>query len=487
MFNLSDPSLLKTHSFINGSWTECASGRSADVINPASGTAIASVSDAGTTEAKLAIRAAEAALNGWRQKTASERSFILMRWHGLILENLEDLAQILTFEQGKPFLEARAEIQYGASFVQWFAEEAKRVYGDIIPHTKNGQRFLTLKEPIGVVAAITPWNFPNAMITRKVAPALAAGCTMVLKPAIETPLSAFALAELAQRSGIPPGVLNIVAGKDAPSIGKEFTKSPLVRKLTFTGSTAVGKLLMQQCAGTVKRTSMELGGNAPFIIFSDADLDQAVEGVMASKFRNAGQTCVCADRILVQSNIMEKFTEKLKAAVKSLRIGGGMQEGVSIGPLISSTAAEKANQIVHDAVQKGAEIITGGKIAANGNHFYEPTILKHVTPNMLAFTDELFSPIAPLTGFDGEEEAIELANDTPYGLASYVYTRDVGRCWRIAEALEFGMVGVNEGIISTEAAPFGGMKQSGNGREGSKYGIEDYLEVKYVCMGGLAH
>jgi len=480
---LKDSSLLHREAFVNNEWIAAGSARSFPVKNPADNEILAQVADCGVAETRRAVAAAEAALPGWRAKTAASRARILRRWHDLILENAEDLALLMTLEQGKPLAESRGEVRYGATFIEWFAEEGKRAYGDVIPPHQAGLRLLVTRQPVGVVAAITPWNFPNAMITRKVAPALAAGCTVVLKPSEETPLSALALAELALRAGFPPGVLNIVTGLDAPAIGRELTDSPVVRKLSFTGSTEVGKLLMRQCAGTVKKISLELGGNAPFIVFDDADLDAAVEGAIASKYRNAGQTCVCANRIFVQSAVYEPFLEKFILAVQKQKVGPGTEQGVSIGPLINAEALEKVTRLVGDASGKGARVLTGGH-PMQGT-FYEPTVLADVDAKMDIMHEEIFGPVAPVTRFDTEEDAVRMANDTPYGLAAYFYGRDVGRVFRVAEALDYGMVGVNTGLIATTVAPFGGMKESGIGREGSKYGLEEFLEVKYVCLGGI--
>ncbi len=480
---LKDSTLLRQSAYINGAWAGADSGRSFPVSNPASGAILTQVADCGAAETGRAIAAAETALPGWRAKTAAQRGAILRRWNDLILENVEDLALLMTLEQGKPLAESRGEVRYGASFIEWFAEEGRRVYGDVIPPHAPNLRVLVFKEPVGVVAAITPWNFPNAMITRKVAPALAAGCTVVVKPSEETPLSALALAELAGRAGFPPGVLNIVTGLDAPAIGQALTRSSVVRKLSFTGSTEVGKLLMRQCADTVKKISLELGGNAPFIVFDDADLDAAVEGAIISKYRNAGQTCVCSNRLYVQSGIYEAFLEKFTEAVQKQKVGPGIEQGVSIGPLINAEALEKVERLLGDAVKKGAQVLTGGH-ALQGT-FYEPTVLAGVQPGMDILQEEIFGPVAPVTRFDTDEEVIKLANDTPYGLAAYFYGRDVGRIFRVADALEYGMVGVNTGILGTAIAPFGGMKESGIGREGSKYGIEEFLEIKYVCVAGV--
>jgi succinate-semialdehyde dehydrogenase/glutarate-semialdehyde dehydrogenase len=481
---ISDKGLLKTNAYIDGQWADADSGATFDVLNPASGEVIAQVAKCGTVETRRAVEAAEKAQVGWKQKTAKERAALLRKWFELMMASQEDLAQILTAEQGKPLAEARGEIAYGASYIEWFAEEAKRIYGDTIPHPSNDKRIVVIKQPVGVVACITPWNFPNAMLTRKIAPALAAGCTVVCKPANETPLSAFAFAELAERAGIPAGVINVVAGVTR-EIGGELTGNPIIRKLTFTGSTEVGKLLIEQCAATVKRTSMELGGNAPFIVFDDADLDAAVQGAMICKFRNAGQTCVCANRILVQEGVYEEFALKLREALKTLKMGDGSEDGVNFGPLINEGAANDVMKFVDDAVAKGANVAAGGGRSDLGACFVEPTVLTDVSDDMRVFREEIFGPIAPLFKFRTEEEAIAMANDTEFGLACYFYSRDVGRIWRVGEALEYGIVGINEGIISNEMAPFGGVKESGQGREGSKYGLDDYLEIKYMCVGGI--
>ncbi len=481
---ISDQGLLKTQAYVDGKWIDADSGETLAVLNPATGDTIAEIAKCGTDETRRAIEAAERAQKDWRTRTAKERAAVLRKWFTLMVENLEDLAQIMTAEQGKPLAEARGEIAYGANYIEWFAEEAKRIYGDTIPHPSNDKRIVVIKQPVGVVACITPWNFPNAMLTRKIAPALAAGCTVVCKPANETPLSAFAFVELAERAGVPPGVINIVAG-DTREIGAEMTSNPIVRKLTFTGSTAVGKLLMQQCAGTVKRTSMELGGNAPFIVFDDADLDEAVKGAIICKFRNAGQTCVCANRILVQEDVYDAFTEKFMLAMTDLKLGNGADEKVNVGPLINEGAANDILDLIEDAVAKGASVAAGGARSNLGIRFIEPTVLTNVSDDMRVFREEIFGPVAPLFKFKTEEEAIAMANDTEFGLACYFYSRDVGRIWRVAEALEFGIVGINEGIISNEMAPFGGIKESGQGREGSKYGLDDYLEIKYMCVGGI--
>ncbi|MGO3029089.1 NAD-dependent succinate-semialdehyde dehydrogenase [Pseudomonas helleri] len=480
---LNDLNLLRTQGYINGQWAEADNRARFNVTDPANGQVIVEVSSMGQAETARAIDAAHAALPAWRSKTAKERSTVLRKWFDLIMANQEDLARVLSWEQGKPLAESRGEIAYGASFIEWFAEEAKRVYGDVIPHDKPGRRLVVIKQAIGVVAAITPWNFPNAMITRKVGPALAAGCTVVLKPASETPLSALALAELGERAGIPAGVLNIVPGRSSREIGAELTGNPLVQKVSFTGSTGIGKLLMAQCAETIKKVSLELGGNAPFIVFEDADLDAAVEGAIGSKFRNTGQTCVCTNRLLVQNSVYDAFSQKLVAAVNALKVADAATEGAQQGPLINAQAVAKVQEHVSDALEKGATLLTGGQPHALGGNFYEPTVLGDVTPDMLVARDETFGPLAPIFRFDTEEQAIALANDTEFGLASYLYTRDLGRAWRVSEALEYGMVGVNEGLISTEVAPFGGIKQSGLGREGSKYGIDDYIEQKYMCLG----
>jgi len=481
---ISDQALLCNRAYIDGEWVDADSGETLPVSNPANGKIIAEIASCGTAETRRAIEAAEKAQVGWRQKTAKERAAILRNWYRLVMEAQEDLAVIMTAEQGKPLAEARGEIAYGANYIEWFAEEAKRIYGDTIPPPSNDKRIVVIKQPVGVVACITPWNFPNAMLTRKIAPALAAGCTVVCKPANETPLSALALAELAERAGIPPGVINIVAGKTR-EIGAELTSNPIVRKLTFTGSTAVGKLLVEQCAATMKRTSMELGGNAPFIVFDDANVDEAVKGAIICKFRNAGQTCVCANRILVQDGVYDEFAAKLATAMAALRLGDGAEEGVNVGPLINVKAANDVLDFVADAVAKGAHVAAGGGRSGLGDCFVEPTLLTDVSNDMRVFREEIFGPVAPLFRFRTEEEAIAMANDTEFGLASYFYARDIGRIWRVSEALEYGIVGINEGIISNEAAPFGGIKESGQGREGSKYGLDDYLEIKYLCMGGI--
>lgn len=482
MLNLQDPSLLRQQCYIDGRWTD--GQQHIEVNNPATGANVGKVPRFGSQEARQAIEAAHRALPAWRARTARERAALLRKWHDLMMSNQDDLARIMTAEQGKPFTESRGEIAYAASFIEWFAEEGKRVYGDVIPNPIPGQRIVVTKEPIGVCAAITPWNFPAAMITRKVGPALASGCTMVVKPASQTPLTALAMAVLAERAGIPAGVLSVVTG-GASEIGAEFTGNPLVRKLSFTGSTAVGRELMAQSAPTIKKLSLELGGNAPFLVFDDADLDAAVEGAIVSKYRNAGQTCVCANRIYVQSAIYDAFARKLVAAVGALKVGNGMEDGVRIGPLIDQKAVAKVEEHIADALAKGAHLLRGGQRHPLGHTFFEPTVLAEVTPAMLIAREETFGPLAPLFRFDTEDEAIAMANDTEFGLASYFYARDLGRVWRVSERLEYGIVGVNTGLISTEVAPFGGVKQSGLGREGSRYGIEDYLEIKYTCMAGV--
>lgn len=482
---LADTKLLRNAAYLDGAWVKADAQAVFPVTDPATGAVLGEVPDMGAIETRRAISSAEAAFPEWSAKTAKERASVLRRWHDLILANAEDLARLMTAEQGKPLAEARGEVAYGAAFIDWFAEEGRRVYGDTIPSHGKDRRLMVLKQPIGVVASITPWNFPIAMITRKVAPALAAGCTVVAKPAEDTPLSALALAELADRAGIPGGVFNVVTGKDPAAIGGELTSNPVVRKVSFTGSTAVGKLLMRQCADTVKKLSLELGGNAPFIVFDDADLEAAVAGAVASKYRNTGQTCVCANRLLVQEGIYDVFAAKLAEAVESLAVGPGLESDVQQGPLINEAALEKVERLVGDAVAKGARVVTGGKRHALGGTFYEPTILADVTADMACMSEEIFGPVAPLTRFQDEAEAIRLANDTSSGLAAYFYARDIGRVWRVSEALEYGIVGVNEGIISTEVAPFGGVKESGLGREGSKYGIDEFVEIKYVCLGGI--
>ncbi len=481
---LSDSGLLKTQAYINGEWVDADGGGTVPVTNPATGEVVAEVAKCSTAETRRAIESAHAAMVGWRARSAKERAAIMRKWFNLMMDAQEDLALIMTTEQGKPLFESRGEIAYGASYIEWFAEEGKRIYGDTIPQPSNDKRIVCIKQPVGVVACITPWNFPNAMLTRKIAPALAAGCTVVCKPANATPLSAYAFVELAERAGIPPGVINMVTGETS-KIGEEMTSNPLVRKLTFTGSTPVGKKLMADCSKTVKRTSMELGGNAPFIVFDDADLDAAVAGALVCKYRNAGQTCVCANRILVQESCYDAFAAKLADAVGGLKMGPGTDEDVKIGPLITEEAANDMEAFIEDAVSKGAKMVAGGHRSDLGKQFFEPTILTNVTGEMRVFQEEIFGPIAPLFKFKDEQEAIDMANDTPFGLACYFYSRDIGRIWRVAEALEYGIVGINEGIISNEMAPFGGVKESGQGREGSKYGLDDYLEIKYMCLGGI--
>jgi len=485
MLKLNDGALLRADAYWNGAWKPADDDARFAVTDPASGETIVEVANLCEAETRRAIEAAHAAYPAWRKKTAKERAALLRKWYELILANQEDLARIMTAEQGKPLAETRGEVAYGAAFIEWFAEEGKRVYGDVIPTPQASRRIIVLKEPVGVVAAITPWNFPNAMITRKAAPALAAGCTFLIKPAAETPLSALALAELAHRAGIPAGVFNVLPTKKPSKVGGELTQSPLIRKFSFTGSTEIGKLLMRQCASTVKKVSLELGGNAPFIVFDDADLDAAADGAMLSKFRNMGQTCVCANRLLVQDGVYQAFAEKLAARMAKLKLGSGFDDGVTQGPLINEDAVVKVEALIKDATGKGAKLSLGGKRSALGHTFFEPTLLRDVTPEMRIAREEIFGPVATLFRFKTDDEAIALANDTEYGLAAYFYARDVGRVWRVAEALEYGILGINEGIISTEVAPFGGMKESGTGREGSKYGIEDYLEIKYLALGGL--
>ena len=481
---LKDMSLFRQQCYIDGKWIDGDGQTTVPVYNPADGAQIGTVPNLGAAETRRAIEAANAAWPAWRAKTAKERAVVLRKWFDLMMVNQEDLAVLMTTEQGKPLAESKGEIAYGASFIEWFAEEGKRIYGDVIPQHQADKRIVVLKQPIGVCAAVTPWNFPNAMITRKAGPALAAGCTMVIKPATYTPYSALALCELAERAGIPKGVVNVITGSSGP-IGTELTTNPIVRKFTFTGSTEVGKQLMAQCAGTVKKVSLELGGNAPFIVFDDADIDAAVEGAMMSKFRNTGQTCVCANRLFVQDGVYEKFAKKLGEKVAAMKVGNGMEEGVMQGPLIDMKAVEKVEEHITDAMGKGARLVTGGKRHAKGSTFFEPTVLADVKTTMKITHEETFGPVAPLFRFKTEQELIKLANDTEYGLASYFYSRDIGRIWRVAEALEYGIVGINVGIISNEVAPFGGIKESGIGREGSKYGIEDYLEIKYLCIGGI--
>ncbi|TNE27659.1 MAG: NAD-dependent succinate-semialdehyde dehydrogenase [Bacteroidetes bacterium] len=477
---LSNKNLVQTNSFINGRWK--SSVNTFPITNPATGETLAEVADVGVEEAELAVQAAHAALSGWSGRSAQERQKTLEKWHSLILQNSSDLAQLMTAEMGKPIVESRGEVQYGASFIKWFGEEGKRVYGDIIPSPKSDRKIVTLKQPIGVCVAITPWNFPLAMITRKIAPALAAGCTVVIKPAEDTPLTALALAELSREAGFPDGVINIITCSKAESVGTHLTTHPLVRKISFTGSTEVGRILMKNAAQNIAKISLELGGNAPFIVFDDADIPSAVEGAIASKYRNAGQTCVCANRILVQSGVYDAFIKAFTEKVRALNVGNGMDEGVQIGPLINAEGIEKVESLLADATSKGAKVTTGGSRNSSGDLFFQPTVIEGVKEDMKMSSEEIFGPVSPIYKFETEEEAIEMANNTIYGLASYFYARDIGRIWRVSEALEYGMVGVNTGLISTEVAPFGGIKQSGMGREGSKYGIEDYIEVKYVAM-----
>ena len=479
---LRDPDLLRTKCLIGGKWVDAANGATHSVVNPATREPIGTVPDMGAAETRRAIEAAHQAFPAWAAQTARERALILRRWYDLIMANQEDLATLMTAEQGKPLAEAKGEVAYGASFIEWFAEEGKRLYGDVIPQHQSDKRNIVIRQPIGVVAAITPWNFPAAMITRKVGPALAAGCTVVVKPASQTPYSALALGALALRAGLPAGALNFVTG-DAAAIGGEMTSNPIVRKLTFTGSTAIGKKLMAQCAGTIKKLSLELGGNAPFIVFDDADLDAAVAGAIASKYRNTGQTCVCANRLLVHAPVYEEFARKLSHAVAQLRVGDGLKGPTDQGPLIDSKALAKVEEHIADAVGKGARVAYGGKRHALGGTFYQPTVLTDVTSQMMVAREETFGPVAPLFKFATEAEAVRMANDTEFGLAAYFYTRDLSRSWRVAEALEYGMVGLNTGIFSTEVAPFGGVKESGIGREGSRYGILDYTELKFLCIG----
>ncbi|WP_312481113.1 NADP-dependent succinate-semialdehyde dehydrogenase [Stutzerimonas nitrititolerans] len=479
---LKDSSLFRQQAYVDGAWLDADGGQTLEVNNPASGEVLGTVPKMGAAETRRAIEAAERALPAWRDLTAKERSQTLRRWFELIMQNQEDLARLMTLEQGKPLTESRGEIAYAASFIEWFAEEAKRIYGDTIPGHQKDKRIIVIKQPIGVTAAITPWNFPAAMITRKAGPALAAGCTMVVKPASQTPFSALALAELAERAGIPKGVFSVVTGS-AGDIGNELTANPIVRKITFTGSTEVGAKLMEQCAPGIKKVSLELGGNAPFLVFDDADLDEAVKGAMQSKYRNAGQTCVCVNRIYVQDGVYDAFAQKFQAAVEKLKIGNGLDDGVDVGPLIDHRAAAKVKEHIEDAVANGARVVTGGKAHSLGGSYFEPTLMINVPHTAKVAKEETFGPLAPLFRFKDEAEAIALANDTEFGLAAYFYARDLGRVFRVAEALESGMVGVNTGMISTEVAPFGGVKSSGLGREGSKYGIEDYLEIKYLCLG----
>jgi succinate-semialdehyde dehydrogenase/glutarate-semialdehyde dehydrogenase len=481
---LKDSKLFRQQCYIDGTWSDATSGSTIDVVNPATGQKLGTVPSMSVTETRRAIAAAQAAFPAWAAKTAKDRAQILRRWHDLMMANQDDLGALMTAEQGKPLAEAKGEIAYAASFIEWFGEEGKRLYGDVIPGHQADKRIVVLRQPLGVVAAITPWNFPAAMITRKAGPALAAGCTFVCKPATQTPYSALAMAELSARAGVPNGVFNVLTGP-ASEIGGEMTSNPTVRKLTFTGSTAIGKKLMAQCAGTVKKISLELGGNAPFVVFDDADLDAAVQGAIASKYRNTGQTCVCANRLLVQDSVYEEFAGKLVDAVALLRVGDGLKGATDQGPLIDMKAVAKVEEHIADALAKGAAVATGGKRHALGGSFFEPTVLTNVKPDMMVAREETFGPVAPLFRFKTEAEAIRMSNDTEFGLAAYFYTRDLARAWRVAEGLEYGIVGLNTGIISTEVAPFGGMKESGIGREGSKYGILDFTELKYLCIGGI--
>jgi succinate-semialdehyde dehydrogenase/glutarate-semialdehyde dehydrogenase len=484
MPRLQDPTLLKNLALIDGQWCPATDGSTLPVHNPANGELVGHVPNMGAEQTQTAIEAADRAFASWKLRTAEDRANLLKRWHALMLANADDLALLMTAEQGKPLAEAKGEIAYAASYIEWFAEEARRIYGEVIPSPWPDKRIVVTREPVGVCAAITPWNFPSAMITRKVAPALAAGCTIIVKPAEQTPLSALAMAELAQRAGIPAGVFNVITG-DARAIGGVLTASPAVRKLTFTGSTEVGRVLAAQCAPTLKRMSLELGGNAPFIVFNDADLDEAVAGAMASKYRNTGQTCVCSNRFLVQDGVYDVFAAKLGAAVAALKVGNGLDDGVTQGPLIDGAALAKVQELVDDAVAQGAQVQTGGKPHSLGGTFYEPTVLTHVTPAMRLAKEEIFGPVSPLFRFQTEQDAVQMANDTEFGLAAYFYSQDIGRAWRVSAALEYGMVGVNSGVISTAVAPFGGVKQSGMGREGSLHGIDEYVDTKYVCMGGI--
>jgi succinate-semialdehyde dehydrogenase / glutarate-semialdehyde dehydrogenase len=481
---LKDPTLLMTRCYLSGEWQDAESGETFDVTDPATGALIGSVPKMAERETRRAIAAADAAWPAWKAKTAKERGAILRKWYDLMIQNIDDLALILTTEQGKPLSEARGEIQYAASFLEWFGEEAKRVYGDVIPTVANDRRIVVVKEPIGVCAAITPWNFPAAMITRKVGPALAAGCPIIVRPADATPLSALALAVLAERAGVPKGVFSVITGSSR-AIGGELTSNPVVRKLSFTGSTPVGSTLMAQCAPTIKKLSLELGGNAPFIVFDDADIDEAVAGAIASKYRNSGQTCVCTNRFYVHSRVYDEFASKLRDAVHRLKVGHGTESGVTQGPLINEAALLKVEAHIQDALGKGAKLLTGGKRHALGHGFFEPTVLTDVNSSMLVASEETFGPLAPIARFETDEEVIKFANDTEFGLAAYFYSRDIGRIWRVAEALEYGMVGINTGLISNEVAPFGGVKKSGIGREGSHFGIDEYTVIKYMCMGGI--
>ena len=482
---LQDPTLLRTQAYVGGEWIDADSGATFDVTDPATGDVVASVADLGVDETRRAVDLAEVAQKGWAARTAKDRGAVLRRWYELFLEHKEDLALIMTSEMGKPIGESRGEVVYAANFIDWFAEEGKRAYGEVIPTHDPTKRLLVLKQPVGVVSAITPWNFPQAMITRKVAPALAAGCASLVRPASETPLSALAAAELADRAGLPPGLLNVIPATDSPAVGRELTTNPTIHKISFTGSTPIGKLLLGQAAGTVKKASMELGGNAPFIVFDDADIDAAVEGAIISKYRNSGQTCVCANRFLVQDGVYDEFSKKFAEAVAELKVGPGIDESSEIGPLVNEDAIEKVEQLVQGALAEGAGVLTGGRRHALGRTYYEVTVLTDVRPDMAIHGEEIFGPVAPLFRFSTEEEGITIANDTVYGLASYFYAADMGRIWRVSEGLEYGMVGVNTGLISTEVAPFGGFKESGIGREGSHHGLDEYLETKYVAIGGI--
>ena len=482
---LQDPTLLRTQAYVGGEWIDADSGATFDVTDPATGDVVASVADLGVDETRRAVDLAEVAQKAWAARTAKDRGTVLRRWYELFLEHKEDLALIMTSEMGKPIGESRGEVVYAANFIDWFAEEGKRAYGEVIPTHDPTKRLLVLKQPVGVVSAITPWNFPQAMITRKVAPALAAGCASLVRPASETPLSALAAAELADRAGLPPGLLNVIPATDSPAVGRELTTNPTIRKISFTGSTPIGKLLLGQAAGTVKKASMELGGNAPFIVFDDADIDAAVEGAIVSKYRNSGQTCVCANRFLVQDSVYDEFAKKFAEAVADLKVGPGIDESSEIGPLVNEDAIDKVEELVQAALAEGARVLTGGRRHALGRTYYEVTVLTDVTPDMAIHGEEIFGPVAPLFRFSTEDDAIAIANDTEYGLAAYFYAADMGRIWRVSESLEYGMVGVNTGLISTEVAPFGGFKESGIGREGSHHGLDEYLETKYVAIGGI--
>ena len=482
---LQDPTLLRTQAYVGGEWIDADSGATFDVTDPATGEVVASVADLGVDETRRAVDLAEVAQKAWAARTAKDRGAVLRRWYELFLEHKEDLALIMTSEMGKPIGESRGEVVYAANFIDWFAEEGKRAYGEVIPTHDPTKRLLVLKQPVGVVSAITPWNFPQAMITRKVAPALAAGCASLVRPASETPLSALAAAELADRAGLPPGLLNVIPATDSPAVGRELTTNPTIRKISFTGSTPIGKLLLGQAAGTVKKASMELGGNAPFIVFDDADIDAAVEGAIVSKYRNSGQTCVCANRFLVQDSVYDEFAKKFAEAVADLKVGPGIDESSEIGPLVNEDAIDKVEELVQAALAEGAGVLTGGRRHALGRTYYEVTVLTDVTPDMAIHGEEIFGPVAPLFRFSTEDDAIAIANDTEYGLAAYFYAADMGRIWRVSESLEYGMVGVNTGLISTEVAPFGGFKESGIGREGSHHGLDEYLETKYVAIGGI--